>query len=64
MNFPRVIINNTPPELFQIAMMAVQSFLTYEYEGRKSYTFYYYGKYKAKVVKNSSGYSVKVTKID
>ncbi len=58
-----VHILNTPPELHPIALLGVKAALDYGYEGRKAYTFYFYNRYKVKVQKISTGFSVKVSEI-
>jgi hypothetical protein len=63
MTYPNVHIKNTDPDLYHIALMGIKAAQDYGYGKRKSYTFYFYNKYKTHVTKNLSGWSVWVSEI-
>jgi len=54
-----VIIRDTPFKLWHIALMAAET--ANLFSGRKSTTVVYYGKYKAKTIKNKNSFTVRVS---
>ncbi len=61
--FPSVHIRDTHPDLYHIAFLALGAVKNYGYEGRRGYTFYFYGKYKASVSVRDTGYTIRVYEI-